>query len=336
MVLIQMEATWCPEWMHLISRYGWMLIPPPSFTSPSPIYTLSPKCSALVMKAEHQDSALPSSITGSPLASSTKVLPHRSPAQQSNLTTWSGTISMTWPSLESHFRGGKGKRKWWGEITSLSILEKRWARGKWMEPLRKGSEAQATGSPGHRKPVRWRWSWDKGQTWSILLWRVVSPDRMKSSDYHSFGAGDGEGPIGGKGTWGQDRLRKVWGVSWVQALIPSLLTQHVTLGLSLPLWPSGGQKSISPLLLPSAPSTVQTALSGVQLQWGQHPAPAGSTFPLVDQLALHPCKGHTVSAYPERMSRKPDAQNGKECSKCCFFLWLCTSCDLCFLMESFN
>lgn len=305
MVLIQIEATWCPEWMHLISRYGWMLISLPSFMSPSPIYTLSPKCSALVLKAEHQDSALPSSITGSPLASSTKVLPHRSPAQQSNLTPWSGTISMTQPSLESHFRGGKGKRKWWGEITSLSILEKRWAWGKWMEPLRKGWEAQATES-----------LWDGGDLetmdrhGSILLWRVVSPDRMKSSGYHSVGAGDGEGPIGGKGTWGQDRLRKVWGVSWVQALIPSLLTQHVTLGLSLPLWPSGGQKSINPLLLPSAPSTVQTALSGVQLQWGQDPAPAASAFPLVDQLALHPCKGHTVSAYPERMSRKPDAQNG--------------------------
>lgn len=91
---------------------------------------------------------------------------------------------------------------------------------------------------------------------SILLWRVVSPGGMKSSDYHSVGAGGGEGPTGGKGTWGQDGLRKVWGVSWVQAPIPSLLTQHVTLGLSLPLRPSGGPKSISPLLLPSAPGTV--------------------------------------------------------------------------------
>lgn len=144
MVLIQIEATWCPEeWMHLISRYGCMLIPLPFFTSPSPIYTLSPKCSALVMKAEHQDSAHPSSITGSLLASSTKVLPHRSLAQQSDLTSWSGTISVTRPSLESHFRGGKCKRRWWGEITSLSILEKRWAWEKWMEPLRKDWEAQA-------------------------------------------------------------------------------------------------------------------------------------------------------------------------------------------------
>ena len=65
-------------------------------------------------------------------------------------------------------------------------------------------------------------------------------------------------------------------------------------------WPEKHQPS------PPALSTwhCPPAVSSVKLRWGQDPAPAGSTFPLVDQLALRPCKGHTVSAYRERMSRK--------------------------------
>ena len=236
--------------MHLISRYGWMLIPLPSFTSSSPIYTLFPKCSALVMKAEHQDSTLPSSITGSPLASSTKVLPHHSPAQQ-----WSHKLigdhirdtAITWVTFQ--------RRKMQEKVVQWNNVSEYFREEKSMRKVNGASEesweAQATEG-----------LWDGGDLeardrhGSILLWRVVSPGRMKSSDYHSVGAEGGEGPTGGKGTWGQDRLRKVWEVSWVQALIPSLLTQHETLGLSLPLWPSGGPKSISPLLLPSAPGTV--------------------------------------------------------------------------------
>lgn len=145
--------------------------------------------------------------------------------------SWSGAITVTLPSLESHCGGGKCKRTWWSEIMSLSILEKSWGTGKG-----KGVSEEKLESAGHRKPVRQTWSWAMGRCGSTLLWRVEWPDGMINADDHS-----------GRGTWGQESPRE--GMRGhpgfrVQSHLCSLSMQPWA--TSHPLWPSDDLKASVP------------------------------------------------------------------------------------------
>lgn len=134
----------------------------------------SPQCSALVMKAEHQDRCSSLQHNRVPIKPPPPSASHTAPQHSKVISRPDLTHHIhDWPSFRViSEEGGKARESGEGEITSVFW---RWAWENRMElATEEGWEAQS-----HRKPVRWRWSWDNGQTWQHLYCEElkVSPDQ---------------------------------------------------------------------------------------------------------------------------------------------------------------